>query len=250
MFELTTSPASDINPNERDLFGVYITYEGELKIFDFIAEPKIHTNLNESSVWDAVFEYYNNKIIDVRDISNNFEVNSKMLKLPGLQINTEEDIIKYRRTSYPSFGSLREGLSMSLQHDACDFIHASGGGADNANVKLKNRSDKLEENENILNMIFFTNDGLNVVRGTIQHEYYIDYNPNCSTCKEGYKRYLSALEKLGTLVIADATKAAFTGGFIHDMDYGTDVEISEKLRDTLFSVLELARIKSIRFVRK
>ncbi len=249
MFELTTSPAEIIN-NKRDLFGVYITYEGELKIFDFIAETNIHTNIDEKSVWDTVFEYYNNKIIEVRDISSNFEINSKEMKLSNLTIRTEEDIIKYRRTSYPSFGSLREGFIMSLQHDACDFIYASGGGADNASVKLSFRIDELNEDENILNMIFFTNDGLNVVRGTIHHEYYDDRNPSCITCKEGYNRYLSALEKLGTLVIADASKAAFTGGFIHDMEYGSDDQISSKLRETLFSVLELARIKSIRFVRK
>ena len=245
MFELTTGSESTVK--SKNLFGVYLDYDGNIQSYDFDVEANIQTNLNQDGIWDLVVEDYKNKLMDLRGLSTFTTLTERHIECPQFTIKANESILKYKHSLSPCYGSVRECFELSMQHEACAMIHAAGGGFSDAKVKLTPRIAPLDAN--VLNLIFVTENGFEVIRGALYHEFKADRNPTCSTCIDGFARYQSAVARINSFIIAATDKAAFSGEYIHDFQMGTDREISEKLYETLFTVLELAKIKSIRFER-
>ena len=244
MFDLSTDVSND---NKLSLYGVYIDYDGNIKSFDFdVIEASIHTNLDQLSVWKEVFASYSNKLLNLRGFSTFEKLNSFTLDVPNLKIKSSTDIINYLDTFSPCNGSLKECLELSIQHEACNIIFSSGGGYSDAKVKLDYKINS-GDNFNQLNLITFNDNGFDLKRGKIIHEFYDDRNPTCATCIEGYNKYISIINKLNNYVIANTKLAVFDGDFINDMDVTDEKTIVDSIKGNFHSVLELAKIKNIRY---
>lgn len=246
--ELTTTPINMTDQIPLILYGAFINYDGELESFEYEVEASIQTNLDQRSLWEHVINFYNNKLIDMRGLSRYKTFNHMEIACNQFEIKTNEPIIKLKETFSPVYGTdIRGCLESSLQHEMCQAIFNSGSGCSDAKVRLTPVLSPM--NAHKLNLITFGDDGFEIIRGTLHYEFYPDRNASCATCMEGLNKYNEAVNKINSFLIANTDKAVFKGNYIHDFKITTDKEISETIYDTFYTIIELAKIKTIRFER-
>lgn len=247
--ELTTSPTQIEEAEKLLIYGAYINYDGELDSFEYEVDASIQTNLEQKPLWQHVINFYNNKLIDMRGLSRYKTLNHMEIACNQFEIKSNEPIIKLKETFSPCYGTdIRGCLESSLQHEMCQAIFNSGSGCSDAKVRLTPVLSPM--NAHKLNLITFGDNGFNIVRGVLHYEFYPDRNSTCATCMEGLNRYNEAIKKINSFLIANTDNAVFKGNYIHDFKVGTDKEITETIYETFYTIIELAKIKTIRFERE
>lgn len=248
MFDLSTSPLNPVDESLPILYGAYLNNEGILQSFEFEVDAHVETNVDQKALWTYVIEKYSNRLIDFRGYSRYNKLNHMEVDCNQFKVKTDEPIIKTRETFSPCYGTDIVGcLQFSLQHEICQAIFDSGNGANAASVKL---IPVIQPPSGLkLNLIVFGDNGFEIIRGHLYHEFYEDRNSSCATCIEGYNRYVEAVNKINSFLIANTNNAVFSGNYIHDFKINTDKDISDTIYETFYTIMELAKIKTIRFER-
>lgn len=247
MMELTTAPVNGAEDNKYNLFGAYVDYDGKLQSFDFDMTATIESNLNTPEMWADLVKDYQTSIVKLRGLSTYETFTNTEIKCAQFTVKSDKAMIKTKESFAACYGSIRECLTQSLQHEMCERIYSTGQRCHDAKVELTPSVAPLGAKK--LNLIVFGDNGFEVVRGHLYHEFYEDRNPTCATCIDGFQRYEEAINKINSFLIANTDKAVYEGEYIHDFKLGSDKEIAETIYETFFTIIELAKIKTLRFER-
>ncbi len=250
--ELTTSPIGTLAETVDSpliIYGAFINYDGELESFEYEVDATIQTNLETRPLWEYVVNFYNNKLIDMRGLSRYKTMNHLEISCNQFEIKASEPFIKVKESFSPCYGTdIRGCLESSLQHEMCQVIFNTGSGCSDAKVRLKPVMSPMGGHK--LNLITFGDSGFEIIRGNLYYEFYPDRNSSCATCAEGLNRYNEAIGKINSFLIANTDKAVFKGNYIHDFKIKTDKDITDTIYETFYTIIELAKIKTIRFERE
>lgn len=244
MFELTTQSVNDIN---HELYFVYVDENGNIQSTDYKLEIIIdNVAVDRQSIIKNVLEMYNNKMINVRGCSNFEKITGNTLKCKQLTIKTKKSIINKLDSSGAFFGSMKEFVENTIKSEISNVLFSMGQGG---NISVVATENVYGENENTLNIIEFNDKGFNIIRGKMTHIFKDDYNASCTTCMEGLKRYVEQLNKINSFVVKNSDAAVFEGEYIVDFTISDDTKITEQIHQTLFPLIEMASIKSIKYER-
>lgn len=243
MFDITTEPKE--SAEIKHFNGVIVDRDGMLNAFHYVLDGSYYSDTQTKQEYDEIIDVYKNKFIIINNVSKYDKLTSNVLETDSFQIESPDGLIEHKVSKENNWGSIRECIQLSLKYEVYNRIYNAGRPVPNMETRLI--PFLYPENALPLFLIIMTDNGLVIKSGMIKYEFMEDRTESCPSCVQGFITFQETINRVSKHIIAGSNKIIFNGAYIHDLNFNSDETITKSLYESFRPIIELARIKTIKF---